>query len=82
MFVTIRELKEQNAKFEELEKKYEKKQAEDENKKAYIERLWKCRDFEFTHCWQRSVFLGMFLVLIKGKLLLLSIIVLSLAVVD
>ncbi len=27
------------------------------------ERLWKCRDFELTHLWQRSIFLTTFLVL-------------------
>ncbi len=62
MFITIRELKQQNANIYELEKKYE----EDEYKKAYIDRLWKCRDFELTHFWQRSVFLGTFLVVIYG----------------
>ena len=30
------------------------------------ERLWKCRDFEISHLWQRSVYLGTLLVLVAG----------------
>jgi hypothetical protein len=31
-----------------------------------FDRLWKCRDFEISHLWQRSVFLATFLVLVAG----------------
>ena len=30
--------------------------------RAVFDALWKCRDFELTHCWQRSVFLTAFLI--------------------
>ena len=43
---------------------YEKNQETASYQKLYINRLWECRDFELTHFWQRSVFLGTFLVLI------------------
>ncbi|MBR4629637.1 MAG: hypothetical protein IKO57_04250 [Treponema sp.] len=36
-----------------------------EPKDAY-ERAWACRDFEFSHLWQRSVFLAVFLLAIAG----------------
>ena len=32
--------------------------------KDYYNRLWHCRDFEISHLWQRSVFLGAFMVAI------------------
>lgn len=40
-----------------------------------FETLWKCRDFELTHCWQRSIFLTTFLLACYagyGKVLLLA----------
>ena len=31
--------------------------------KEIHEKLWRCRDFELSHLWQRSIFLSAFLIL-------------------
>ncbi|WP_300232445.1 hypothetical protein [uncultured Alistipes sp.] len=31
--------------------------------KEIHETLWRCRDFELSHLWQRSIFLSAFLIL-------------------
>ena len=50
----------------------------DQNEKISIkeihETLWRCRDFELSHLWQRSIFLSAFLILCftgYGSLLML-----------
>ena len=39
-----------------------KEKVEDKiDERAVYDRLWKCRDFEIDHVWQRAVFLSAFL---------------------